>query len=148
METYRIEHYVVEVENDGKKPGDTVDVSIKSEHPNAKYASVYRLVWYAGDNAVDMARRAFAHYKMGTRPDEIINTREMMSSKQIRASIDVNKGTFEQASQTLRNILDEPEPRRPYYFERLIGALNLCTDVAKHRAKLEFDLQKAIQAGR
>ena len=69
METYRIEHYIVEVETDGKKPGETVNVTIQSERPNAKYKSVYGLVWYIGDNAVDLARRAFVHYKMGTRPD-------------------------------------------------------------------------------
>lgn len=69
METYRIEHYIVEVETDGKKPGETVNVTIQSERPNAKYKSVYGLVWYIGDNATDLARRAFVHYKMGTRPD-------------------------------------------------------------------------------
>ena len=69
METDRIEHYIVEVETDGKKTGDTVNVTIQSERPNAKYKSVYRLVWYIDDNAVDLARRAFAHYKMGTGPD-------------------------------------------------------------------------------
>lgn len=70
METYKIEHYVIAVENDGKKPGETVNVTIQSERPNVKYKSVYGLVWYIGDNAVDLARRAFAHYKMGTRPDD------------------------------------------------------------------------------
>ena len=70
METYRIEHYIVEVETDGKKPGDTVTVTIQSERPNAKYKSVYHLVWFIGDNATDLARRAFFHYKIGTlRPD-------------------------------------------------------------------------------
>ena len=72
MKTYRIEHYIVEVETDGKKPGETVNITIQSERPNAKYKSVYGLVWYIGENAVDLARRAFAHYKMGTRPHERI----------------------------------------------------------------------------
>lgn len=70
-----------------------------------------------------------------------------MTSAQIRASIKVNEETYKQASGTLREILDEKEPRRPYYLERLIGALNLCADICRHRAKLEFELQKAIQAG-
>lgn len=69
METYRIEHYIVEVETDGKKPGDMVNVTIQSERPNAKYKSVYELLWYFGDEAAHLARRAFVHYKMGTRPD-------------------------------------------------------------------------------
>ena len=51
----------------GKKPGETVPVTIRFERPNAKYKSVYGIVWNIGDNAVDLARRAFAHYKMGTR---------------------------------------------------------------------------------
>ena len=45
METYRIEHYIVEVETDGKKPGETVNITIQSERQNAKYKSVYGLVW-------------------------------------------------------------------------------------------------------
>lgn len=69
METYRIEHYVVEVETDGKKPGDMVNVTIQSERPNVKYKSVYQLMWYLGDDATNLARRAFVHYKMGTRPN-------------------------------------------------------------------------------
>jgi len=69
METYRIEHYVVEVETDGKKPGDMVNVTIQSERPNAKYKSVYQLMWYLGDDATNLARRAFVHYKIGTRPN-------------------------------------------------------------------------------
>lgn len=71
-----------------------------------------------------------------------------MTSEQIRASIKVNEETYKQASGTLREILDEKEPRRPYYLERLIGSLNLCADICRHRAKLEFELQKAIQAGK
>lgn len=72
---------------------------------------------------------------------------KQMTSVQIRASIKVNEETYKQMSETLREILDEKEPRRPYYLERLIAALNLCSDICKHRAKLEFELQKAIQAG-
>ena len=71
-----------------------------------------------------------------------------MTSAQIRASIQVNEETYKQASATLREILDEPEPRRPYYLERLITSLNLCADICRHRVKLEFDLQKAIQSGK
>jgi hypothetical protein len=71
-----------------------------------------------------------------------------MTSAQIRASIKVNEETYKQASGTLREILDEKEPRRPYYLERLITSLNLCADICRHRAKLEFELQKAIRAGK
>ena len=70
-----------------------------------------------------------------------------MTSDQIRASIKVNEETYKQASGTLREILDEKEPRRPYYHERLMVSLNLCADICRNRAKLEYDLQKAIQAG-
>lgn len=73
--------------------------------------------------------------------------RRQMTAEQIRASIKVNEETFKQASATLRKILDEPEPRRPYHLERMIASLNLCTDIAKHRAKLEYQLQQAVQSG-
>lgn len=69
METYRIEHYIVEVETDGKKHGGTVNVTIQSERPNAKYASVYSVLMFPDDTPKDLAQRAFLHYKLGTRPD-------------------------------------------------------------------------------
>lgn len=71
-----------------------------------------------------------------------------MTSAQIRGLIKVNEETFEQASCNLRKILDEPAPHRAYYLERLISALNLCSELAGRRAKYENDLRKAIQAGR
>lgn len=74
-------------------------------------------------------------------------SRQTMTAEQIRASIKVNEETFKQASTALRKILDEPEPRRPYHLERMIASLNLCTDIAKHRAKLEYQLQQAVQSG-
>lgn len=155
METYIIEHCIIDVENDGKKPGDTVNVSVTIDtnfYKKSAYKSVYCLTWFIGDEPVDLARRAFAHYKLGTQPDKRQRiepaTPEKVSSEQIRANIKVNEGTFEQAMGTLRAILDEPEPRRPYYLERLISALNLCSDVAKHRAKLELELQLAVQSGK
>lgn len=70
-----------------------------------------------------------------------------MTAEQIRGCIKVSDETFKQASATLREILEEKEPRRPYYHERLITSLNLCADICRHRAKLEYDLRKAIQAG-
>lgn len=70
METYRIEHYVVNVEiNEAYRPGVKATVTIKSERPNAKYASVYSLLMFPDDTPKDLAQRAFCHYKMGTRPD-------------------------------------------------------------------------------
>lgn len=69
------------------------------------------------------------------------------TSEQIRATIEVNEETRKQAFSTLREILDEKEPHRPYYLERLITSLNVCSDICKSRARLEYDLQKAIQAG-
>lgn len=68
METYYINGFVVEVENDNAKPGDMVNVYIHSRNAN-QYKSCYRLFWYGGDNAIDIAKRAYCHYKMGTRPD-------------------------------------------------------------------------------
>ena len=69
METYRIGQYIIGVETDGKKPGETVNVTIQSKRPNAKYKLVYRLLWYTNDNAKDIAQRAYIHYQMGTKPD-------------------------------------------------------------------------------
>lgn len=54
------------------RPGDYVTVTIKSARTNAKYASVYSLLLYPDDAPKDLARRAFVHYKMGTKPDERI----------------------------------------------------------------------------
>lgn len=71
-----------------------------------------------------------------------------LTSDQIRATIQVNEETYKQASAILREILDEPEPRMPYHLERLITALNLCIDICRRRAKLDFDLQKEIQSGK
>ena len=70
METYRIEHYVINVEiNEAYKPGNKATVTIKSERSNAKYASVYSVLMFPDDTPKDLAQRAFIHYKMGTRPD-------------------------------------------------------------------------------
>lgn len=70
METFYIEHYVITVEtSEATRPGDMVNVNIKSTRPNSKYTSVYSLLMYPDDTAELMARRAYAHYKMGTRPD-------------------------------------------------------------------------------
>lgn len=71
METYNIEHYIITVETtQTTKPGDNVNVTIKSARPDSKYASVYSLLMYPDDSAELLARRAYAHYKMGTRPNE------------------------------------------------------------------------------
>lgn len=70
METYRIEHYIVNVEiNEAYRPGIKATVTIKSERPNAKYASVYSVLMFPDDTPKDLAQRAFLCYKMGTRPD-------------------------------------------------------------------------------
>ena len=55
------------------RPGDYVTVTIKSARPNAKYASVYFLLMFPDDAPKDLAKRAFAHYKMGTKPDERVS---------------------------------------------------------------------------
>ena len=145
MDKIYIGIYTIEVEAPGNpKAGDNVDVHIKMAK-DGHYVMGYRLMWFADDNAASIARRAMAHFYMG---DCKIMQIVKESSDQIRAKIEVNKKTWEQASGTLREILDEPEPRQPYYLERLISALNLCTDVAKHRAQLEEGLQRAIQMGK
>lgn len=71
-----------------------------------------------------------------------------MTAEQIRGCIKVSDETFKQAFATLREILDEKEPRRPYYLSRLLNSLNLCSEICRNRTRLEYDLQKAIQAGR
>ena len=70
------------------------------------------------------------------------------TSAGLRAMIEFNEDTERKAFAHLRDVLDEPEPRREYYLERLMAATNLCSDILKSRARLEFELQKAIQAGR
>ena len=109
-------------------------MKVKTTHPRTGQIKI-----------VEMNEDEFAAMKI---LDPMITIVDDMTSAQIRASIKVNEETFKQASGQLREILDEPEPRRPYYLERMIVALNLCSDIAKHRAKLECDLQKAIQSGR
>ena len=71
MDTFYIEHYTVTVEAmQSYRPGYFVTVSIKSTRPNAKYSSVYSLLMFPDDTPKDMAKRAFIHYKLGTKPDE------------------------------------------------------------------------------
>lgn len=148
METFYIEKYTIKVyADDSTRAGDKVDVEIRLTDGN-KYAAGYRVCRFVDDTMADLAKRAFCHYKLGDAPDMIQTEEKPRTSAAIRASIEVNKQTFEQASATLREILDESEPRRPYHLERMITSLNLCSDIAKHRAKLESELQKAIQAGR
>lgn len=71
---------------------------------------------------------------------------EEMTVTQIRALIKINEENFDAASATLQDILNEQEPRRPFYMERLIAQLNLCSGIAERRAMLEFELKKAIQS--
>ena len=69
METFYIEHYVITVETtQATKVGDNVNVAIKSTRPNSKYSSVYSLLMYIDDTAMDLAQRAYYHYKLGTGP--------------------------------------------------------------------------------
>lgn len=70
------------------------------------------------------------------------------TSAGLRAMIEFNKETERNAFAHLRDVLDEPEPHRAYHLERLLAATNLCSDILKSRARLEFELRKAIQAGR
>ena len=73
METYKIDHYIINVEiNEAYRPGVKATVTVKPERPNAKYASVYLLLMSPDDTPKDLAQRAFLHYKMGTKPDERI----------------------------------------------------------------------------
>ena len=70
METFRIEHYVINVEiNEAYRPGAKATVTVKSERPNAKYAFVYSVLMFQDSTPLALAQRAFIHYKMGTRPD-------------------------------------------------------------------------------
>lgn len=69
MNVYYINRYVVEVENDNAKPGDTVNVYIRARNAT-QYKSCYRLIMFPGDDAKELAQRAFIHYTMGTKPNE------------------------------------------------------------------------------
>ena len=62
------------------------------------------------------------------------------TSAQVQAEIASLEETFELAAATLRDILDEQKPHNPYYLERLISQLNLCTEIAQSRARLEYEL--------
>ena len=156
METFYIDRYEIEVSTDGKV-GEFVDCFIKmrnvedcpkEEQKRAKYVFGYRIMRFVDDTNADLAKRVFCHYKLGTTPDSKTRIERTQTAAQIRGSISVNEQAWEQASKTLREILDEPKPRRPYHTERMISALNLCSDIAKDRARLEYELQRAIQAGR
>lgn len=148
METFYIEKYTIEVHAENTKAGDCVDVDIRlTDEP--KWIRTYRVGRMIDDTMKDLAHRAFVHFKMNDTPMDVKRFEKTpRSSAVIRASISVNEKTFEQAVGTLREILDEPEPRRPYHLERMITALNLCTDVAKSRARLEAELQKSLQMGK
>lgn len=158
METFYIDRYQIDINiTPETKAGDYVTGYIKmrnidgcpeAEKEKAHFVfgySVYKLV---DDTAADLAKRIFVHYKMGKEPETKRPVEESMSAAQIRGSIAVNEQSWEQASKTLREILDETKPRREYHLERMISALNLCSDIAKDRARLEFELKKAIQSGR
>ena len=155
METFYIDRYKIGV---GTPTADgAVDCYIKmrdvedcpkEEKRRSKYVYGYRLFKLLDDTNADLAKRVFCHYKLGSKPDSKTPVEQTMTAAQIRGSIEVNKQAWEQASATLREILDEPEPRRPYYLERMVAQLNLCSDIAKDRARLEIELNKAVQAGR
>lgn len=158
METFYIDRYEIQINiTPETKAGDKVDCFIKlrdwndcpkEDRENAHYVFGYRETKLLDDVAADLAKRTFVHYKMGTEPESKRPVEEMMTAEQIRGSIQVNEQAWEKASKTLRGILDEKKPHRAYHLERMISALNLCSDIAKDRARLEFELQKAIQAGR
>lgn len=148
METFYIGKYTVEVHAENTKAGDPVDVDIRLTN-EAEWIRTFRVCRLMDDTLKDLAQRAFCHYKLGNTPESKRRVEKTpRSSTEIRASISVNEKTFEQVVATLRSILDEPEPRRPYHLERMIAALNLCTDVAKSRSRLEAELQKALQSGK
>lgn len=158
METFYIDRYEIQVNiTPSTQPNDIVDAFIKmrdisscpeQERENSHYVFGYKLTKLIDDTAADLAKRAYAHYKLGTEPESKRPVEEMMTAAQIRGSIQVNESAWEQASKTLRELLDESNPHRPYYTDRLISQLNLCSEIAGDRARLEFELQKAIQAGR
>lgn len=157
METFYIDRYEIEVATNNAKPGEMVDCSIKmrnvdgcpkEEQRKAKYVYGYRVCKLVDDTNADLAKRVFCLYKLGRTPETKTPVERTMTAAQIRGSIAVNEQAWKQASKTLREILDEPEPRREYHLERMITALNLCSDIAKDRARLEHELTKAIQAGR
>ena len=72
---------------------------------------------------------------------------KVYTSNALRAQIEFNKETERRSFEALRIALEEPG-NAPHHLERLLAATNLCSDVLKARAKLEFELRKAIQAGR
>lgn len=158
METFYIDRYEIQVNiTPYTQPKDFVDTFIKlrdisccaeRERENSHYVFGYKLIKLIDDTAADLAKRAYVHYILGTEPVSKRPVEEMMTAAQIRGSIQVNELAWDQASKTLREILDEPRPRRAYYNERLISQLNLCSEIAGDRARLEFELQKAIQSGR
>ena len=158
METFYIDKYEIQVNiTPDTQPKDFVDTFIKMrdisscterERENSHYVFGYKLTKLIDDTAADLAKRTYVHYILGTEPVSKRPVEEMMTAEQIRGSIQVNELAWEQASKTLREILDETKPRREYHLERMISALNLCSDIAQDRARLEFELKKAIQSGR
>lgn len=158
METFYIDRYEIEINlTPETKAGESVECFIKlrdmndcpeSDKKMSHYVWGYRAIRLVDDTAIDLARRVFTHYKMGTEPDSKFPVEEKMTAAQIRGSIQVNESAWEQASKTLRELLDESKPHRPYYTDRLISQLNLCSEIVKDRARLEYELQKAVQSGR
>lgn len=158
METFYIDRYQIDINiTPETKAGDYVAGYIKMrdisscterERENSHYVFGYKLTKLIDDTAADLAKRTYVHYILGTEPVSKRPVEEMMTAEQIRGSIQVNELAWEQASKTLREILDETKPRREYHLERMISALNLCSDIAQDRARLEFELKKAIQSGR
>lgn len=71
-----------------------------------------------------------------------------LTAQAAQALIDLNEKTSREAFATLRRIIDEPEPRRGFYQERLLTSLTLCTDLVKARIRYESERRKALQAGR
>lgn len=62
--TYKIGHYSITVKNEGRKPGETVEVLIHSDRVSAKYVYLYNVTWFLGDNTLDIANLALFHYKL------------------------------------------------------------------------------------
>lgn len=158
METFYIDRYEIQVNiTPATQPNDFVDTFIKMRDPssctekereNSHYVFGYKLTRLIDDTAADLAKRTYTHYILGTEPDSKFPVEEKMTAAQIRGSIQVNESAWEQAMKTLRELLDESKPHRSYYTERLISQLNLCSEIAKDRARLEAELRKAMQSGR
>ena len=73
METYVIKNYVIDVDmKQNIKIGGFVDVSLRSNRPNAKYVYFYSLLVFLDDTAKTLALRAAIHYKMKTKPNKRI----------------------------------------------------------------------------